>query len=123
MLKVKTYIKEVGDKGIGLFAGEFIPKGTIIWKNSILHKRLTNLDDLNEEEVNYVKTYAFMENEYWVLCIDDSKYVNHSSNPNTYHKNGNIYALRDLNNNEEILENYLNYCEYRNKFGLGFQEK
>jgi len=32
MLQVKTYVKESKIHGNGLFAKEFIPKGTIIWK-------------------------------------------------------------------------------------------
>ena len=34
MNQIKTYIDRSGIEGIGLFAGEFIPKGTLIWKPS-----------------------------------------------------------------------------------------
>ncbi len=34
MLLIKTYLdtRKILHAGIGLFAGEFIPKGTIVWK-------------------------------------------------------------------------------------------
>lgn len=110
MNQVKTYIDKSEIEGIGLFAGEFIPKGTLIWKFSGLDTQYTEqqLKDLQltELEKAYFKRYEFgIGEDLYIFCSDDAKYCNHSDNPNTegYPEQ---YALRDINIGEEITCNY-----------------
>ena len=115
MLKVKTHIYKSLISGIGLFANEFIPKGTIIWENSpgldivFSEKKYLKLTGLDKE---FVKKYSFRYADKYYLCIDDSRFFNHSENPNCMDSEpigneiGKTIALRDINNGEELTSNY-----------------
>lgn len=88
MNQVKTYIAESDIEGIGLFAAEFIPKGTLIWKFSGLDLKLTLEEikslNLNDIEEKYFFRYEFGKDGIYYVCSDNAKYCNHSDSPNTY---------------------------------------
>lgn len=125
MLKVKTHIKESAISGFGLFASEFIPKGTLIWQLNhvvdkiIYPKDLLLLDDL---ELKFIDTYAYKEGDKLILCSDNGKYINHSSTPNTLDTIDPILgsitvALVDINEGEEIVSNYESFDDDFAKYG------
>lgn len=115
MLTVKTYIDRSSIHGFGLFAGEFIPKDTLIWE---LNREL----DLIISQEKYEKLSAVVKEHFdrfayysegcggWVLCFDNAKFVNHSNTPNTYGV-GNTIVSRDIQIGEEITENYYGFSE------------
>ncbi len=109
MNQVKTYIDKSNIEGIGLFAAEFITKGTLIWKFSGLDLKLTPLEriglKLNDIETHYFKRYEFGKDGVFIFCSDDAKYCNHADFPNT---NGYLeqYAIKDIQIGEEITCNY-----------------
>lgn len=110
MLKVKTALKASPIHGIGLFAKQFIPKGTIVWEMSELDLKLTReefnrLDDITKELFNY---YGFTDGGHYILGVDNSRFVNHSDSPNVV----NDIAARDIEIGEEITYDYKNFdCE------------
>lgn len=114
MLKIPTYIKESKIAGFGLFAAEFIPKGTLIWQLNLIVDKIINehnLIHLDDLERKFVDTYGYKVGNDIILCSDNGKYINHSKNPNTIDYIDKILgsitiAARDIQKDEEIVSNY-----------------
>lgn len=106
--------------GNGCFAAEFIPKGTLIWKlNPTLDQIYTehNLLMMTDLEQEFVKTYAYMHNDLYFLCIDNARFFNHSIDDCNTHDPSDeyaTYAARDINPGEEILSDYRNFGSTEN---------
>ncbi|MCX6785382.1 MAG: SET domain-containing protein [Candidatus Komeilibacteria bacterium] len=115
MIKVKTKLGISSIHGIGLFADQFIPKGTITWEYHPLFDT-----GFSEEEMGQMSkpartqflNYAYFDKELnkYILCFDDQRFINHSS------KNYNIVstprqdtAARDIQIGEELLCDYIKY--------------
>ncbi len=120
MLLVKTRVRDAyrGDVhiGLGLFADQFIPKGTVIWRfNPVIDKVIPvgELEGLTEIERQFIDTYTYREGDTLVLCSDDAKYVNHSRTPNTdnyENEMGSVTVARvDINIGEEITSDYRDF--------------
>lgn len=115
MLLVKTKLGFSKLHGIGLFADQFISKGTPIWK----FKRGFDLK-YTEEELNQLAkpardqflhySYSYREagQEQYVLCADDYRFLNHFKNPNTVNieaegeEEGIDIAKIDISSGEEL---------------------
>lgn len=121
MLVIATHLRQTLDAGIGLFASQFIAKGTTYWVRDtkfdllISQKDFLNMKGLQRE---FVKTYAFKEKSgNWYLCTDNGKFSNHSSTPNTeniYNANRELVSCKasiDIHENDEILCDYFDFCE------------
>lgn len=115
MLLVKTSINKSKIDGIGLFAAEFIPKGTLIWKffsgfDFIMKKKEVN--KLPEVGKSWVLRYGYYNGDEggYVICVDDARFFNHSGKPNTENtgKIGTI-ATKDISNGEEITCDYFEF--------------
>ena len=82
MLCVKTVLKQSLIHGIGLFADEDIPKGTIVWKfNDLIDLVLSEeqIDSLEEASKSQILNYSFKTvNGYYVLVGDDNRFINFS---------------------------------------------
>jgi len=111
--------------GLGTFAEEPIRKGQLIW---IFDPRFdlvlseSEIRDLPDVVREYCLVHSYSESregkEFFILSVDDSKYMNHSDSPNaieTKDKLGNI-AAADILVGEEIT------CDYR-AFDLRADEK
>lgn len=73
--------------GTGLFAAEFIPEGTIIWRfDPVVDIRLTinQIERLAPACREQIERYTYREKSsgLYVLCGDDARFFNHSSDPN-----------------------------------------
>ncbi|MBY8992526.1 MAG: SET domain-containing protein-lysine N-methyltransferase [Candidatus Lokiarchaeota archaeon] len=73
--------------------------------------------------IDTLLTYAYYDEilDALVFCLDDSKYVNHSLNPNsgTIEENSlSAIARRDIRPGEEITEDYSTYvlCDWLKKY-------
>jgi|SRR3989344_5403230 len=120
VLLVKTKIGPSKIHGIGLFADQFIPKGTLIWKftpnfdQKISVKKINNFP---KELQDYLETYTWPSKEPGKYCLvfDEAKFFNHSKFPNTisipYENEEEIITLasRDIPPGEEITGNYKEY--------------
>lgn len=116
MMYVKTKLGMSKIHGIGLFADEFISKGTIVWKFVPgLDMRFTReqIDSLSPVARQYIATYTYLskESNLLVFPIDNAKHFNHSENPNCisdqYDDNEAMtIALRDIQVGEEMSEDY-----------------
>lgn len=87
MILVKTKIGPSKINGIGLFANQFILKGTPTWKfqpGFDLKVDKSELANLFEPAKEQFLKYAYLNpktNKY-ILCFDDARFFNHSDNPN-----------------------------------------
>lgn len=116
MLLVKTKLAHSAIHGIGLFADEFIPKGTIIWKfNPVIDITLCldQIEKLSEPSCEQIKKYTYrsMISGCYVLCGDDARFFNHSTEPNCYdvcesQEQDLTIARRDIEKDEELTSDY-----------------
>ena len=117
MLLVKTRIGTSPIAGIGLFADEFIPKGTPIWrfkKGFDIRVDQAYVDALPGPAKAFFATYAYQNQETlrYVLCADNARFFNHSDTPNTTcvedpeDEDTMDIALRDIAPGEELTVDY-----------------
>ena len=121
MLLVKTEVRPSTIHGLGLFAGEFIPKGKVIWEFepgfdlAIDKEKIDNLPPIPRK---WFQHYAHLsrKNGKYTLSVDNDRYINHSSNPNTEDIDTGreelaTVALRDIEAGEELTCDYLAYSQ------------
>ena len=117
---VKTKIAPSKIQGIGLFADEFIPKGTIIWKFTKgfdLKFTKEQIKKFPKQVKDYLNTYMWSSKKSGKYCFssDNGKYFNHSKNPNSlsaYYDNEEevvTKAIKDIQKGEEITDNYSSF--------------
>jgi len=97
IIKIKTK-----DKGYGLFATRKINKNEIVWE-------LDNLCKIFPLKESIIKKYplAFQFGDNYVFCNDDSDFMNHSCDPNTWWgSDRQLIARRRINKGEEITYDY-----------------
>ncbi len=112
MILIKHSVKPSSIGGLGLFAAQKIEKDDIIWKNNTDSEWI-----ITEMEKN--KLSAYMQNvfEYhgyfdkiqlkWKLPLDNARYMNHSSTPNTYiDSEGNSRASFEIDIDQEMTCDY-----------------
>ncbi len=123
MLLVKTKVGPSAIEGVGLFADEFILKGTRYWElvpgfDHILTDE--ELAALPQPAREYWKHYAYKSKDIgkWILCGDNTRFMNHSAkNPAVTNydekKNGErvAFAARDIQPGEELTVDYRDFDE------------
>lgn len=118
MLLVPTFLARSPIHGIGLFAAEAIPKGTLVWKYHEGIDRLISVgayERLPNAARMFIDHYAsLIRPDLYLLCGDDARFVNHNRNGNIACQSDAIdcddLALRDIAAGEEITEDYHNFC-------------
>lgn len=113
MLLIKTVLKESSLHGVGVFAAEFIPAGTVIWKESFIDKRFPeNITNIMEGAVlDWFTEHASLYEGEWLLDGDNAKYMNHSGMPNTRCHGPNIYSAKDISIGTELTIDYTEFDE------------
>ena len=116
MLLVKTKLGVSKISGIGLFADQFIPKDTIIWKFTngvdlkISDEKLQELEKEYPLEDLRKYLYRSKSSNQHILCGDDGRFINHSFQPNTLDTSeddeGFTIAANDIQPGEEITSDY-----------------
>ena len=114
MLLVKTKVGVSGIHGLGLFADQFIPKGTPIWRFTphlditLSEKELMSLPPLAQESIHHYCYHSAVNGAY-ILPFDDARFFNHSNKPNVTSVDvpddpeGLEIASRDIAVGEELL--------------------
>jgi len=117
VLLVKTLIRPSRIQGTGLFADEFIKKGTIVWRweeGFDLRVPEEDLKKLSGPARDTFLKYCYFSkrSNRFVLCFDDARFINHSDTPNLK----NVFApdagedfdiaVRDIHPGEEITGDY-----------------
>lgn len=127
MILVKNSIGPSKIHGIGLFADQFIPKGTPVWKFQpgfdlkFSEEQLQKLSDPAKEQcLKYC--YRNKKTGMYILCFDDTRFQNHSDQPTCIDQSvpeddeGIDVAARDINVGEELTMDY-------SKYDSDFQDK
>jgi hypothetical protein len=113
MLLVKTKIGSSKINGIGLFADQFIPKGTLVQKfmpgfDLIIPEN--EIQKLSEPAREQFLKYAYKNRDrQYILCFDDTRFLNHSDDPNLISNDPNEEidtAAKDIQKGEELTVNY-----------------
>jgi SET domain-containing protein len=92
-------------EGLGLIATAFIPKGTVIWILDKNEKRLT-LEELRKLPPD-IQKLAYQDKDKYIITTDDSQYMNHSCNPNTWWiDDETLEAYRDIQPGEDVTYDY-----------------
>lgn len=142
MLIVRTEVKPVEGKGLGLFAAEPILADLAWWVYSPVFDKImpsahVNQFRLGSVERDFLEKYGCLEPDGSLyVFMDNARFVNHSENPNSLvkiitaydakdkseilsFKTKIIFASRDIEIGEEITCNYRDICEAC-KSDLGF---
>ena len=117
MILVKTKIGPSKINGVGLFANQFIPKGTSVWKFQYPDLKIdkSELSKLSEPAREQFLKYTYLnpESNKYILCFDDSRFFNHSDNPNCIdtksqdgEEEGVDVAVKDIQEGDELTCNY-----------------
>jgi SET domain-containing protein len=115
MLLVRTRLEKSAVHGIGLFADQFIPKGTTLWRFHPTVDTKHSLDQLSEvapPSLEQLRRYTYREkySGLYVLCGDDARFFNHAKNPNCIDvddgQEGITVAVRDIQPGEEMTCDY-----------------
>ncbi len=120
MLAKLFEVKETGGRGKGLFAKQFIPKGTIVWVEDdnpdnakVLTAEDLGYDKMSEKEKLELFDYAYRrENGTFIAFSDDTKYINHSCNANILGTElGFDIVVKDIEKGEEATYDYRDFYD------------
>ncbi|MGB7256740.1 MAG: SET domain-containing protein [Pseudolabrys sp.] len=109
MLLVKTYLDKSAIHGLGVFAGEFIRKGTKIWRwvegfdRAYTPKQFARLP---KPARDYIRHHGYRADGEILIGMDHDHHMNHSADANTFWKNGYVIACRDIRKGAEITNDY-----------------
>ena len=113
MLMVRTYLAPSAIEGLGVFAGEFIERGRLVWTLNPLFDifiRESEIEELPQHMQEFIGRYTWTYVKIpGVVCLesDYGKFMNHSLTPNTdFRVWDKGYALTDIAHGEEITCNY-----------------
>jgi SET domain-containing protein len=109
MLLVRTYIDKSAIHGLGVFADEFIRKGSKVWKFVEGFDRAWSPREfakLPKPARDFIQWHGYRVDGEILLTADHDHHMNHSERSNTKWSNGHIVATRDIRRGDEITNNY-----------------
>lgn len=116
MMMVKTELKPSSIEGLGVFALEFIPSGSVVWKlddrfYSMVHENdLKKLPPLMQDHFERYSWPHLFKEGILCCCIDNGRFMNHSKNANTDFRDQEVgKAKKDILVGEEITCNYAEF--------------
>lgn len=115
MYTVKTYLDRSSIAGVGVFAGENVPKGTVIWTMVEGFDRVFTAEQFASFPVRaqeHIRRHGYLHRGVFYLDADHGPFTNHSDNPNSVTlSQKEIVASRDIKKGEEITCNYYEFDE------------
>ena len=111
MIHPATKVQYIDDTiGYGVFATEFIPKGTITWVRDALDREITPADfyALPEPIIETALKYSYRNSKgNFIMPWDHTRYTNHSFTPNTILTPYNFeIAISNIQAGEQITNDY-----------------
>jgi SET domain-containing protein len=126
MMLVKSILRASSIHGLGVFADQFIARGTEVWKfipEFDLEKTEDEIRSLPDHIQKWISRYGYLDKylNLYILCFDDARYINHSDQSNIAPdyarcRYGIDIALRDIESGEEITTNYRLFDALDNDF-------
>lgn len=109
MLVIKTKLKEVKGKGIGLIADQEIKKGQSTWVYNPIVDIKVKKKSIPSAAKGFFNVYSVdIGKDFIILNTDNARFTNHSDDPNT--KSLGLYkdniAIKNIHKGEEITINY-----------------
>ncbi|MFO1129550.1 MAG: SET domain-containing protein [Rhodospirillales bacterium] len=114
MMLVKNYVAPSGIHGVGVFAGESIAKGTRLYQfveGVDITMTREQAAAYSTEFARFMNIFAYVDpiDRTMVISIDNSRFMNHSDDPNTDWDDTFGWATRDIDKGEEITCDYYNF--------------
>jgi SET domain-containing protein len=113
MLTVSTYVTPSAIDGLGVFAGEYIERGRLMWSLNPKFDIFVSREEIEgyvPHLQNFISRYSYPHLEMpgmVVIDCDNGRFMNHSLTPNTdFRIFDKGYALFDIAQGEEITCNY-----------------
>lgn len=118
MLVVNTILRPSGIHGIGVFADEYIRRGTTVWKyfkGFDYYLSNTFVSSLPLLARGVITRFCDHNSMGWLVVPDNARFFNHSGRANTIelpNHQGLLIASRDIAVGEEITEDYGDECDF-----------
>lgn len=117
MLYINSFVSESNIHWLWLFAGEKIPKWTLIgefvfWIDiSLSSNEYENLEPKFRE---FFDSYGWKDkiSGKYMLNVDNTRFINHSKNPNILHEWYKIIAAIDIDKWNELLDDYSDFDDW-----------
>lgn len=121
MFLFKTEVKVATNPkmGLGLFATEFIPKDSIVWKfeeGVDIKISIDKVQQMSNAQQEYFNKYAWIENNYYYSSCDLTNFLNHSYTPNLNNTKDVTIALKNIEPGEELFTNYAEFDDCFNDY-------
>lgn len=122
MLVIPTYVERSSIDGLGLFAGQDIEEGDVIWfydpsTDLVFDKQTFNqiIELLPKDVSERITRWSYTRKGTIVLPADNAKFVNHSNHPNIICNGKYDLAVRKILKDEEITNDYKQFEEDPNQ--------
>jgi hypothetical protein len=116
MLTVSSYVAPSAIDGLGVFSGEFIPGGRLLWSLNTKFDIFIyqgEIEGLPPHVQDFIARYSYPHLEMpgvLVVDSDNGRFMNHSLTPNTdFRIFDKGYALADIAQGEELTCNYYEF--------------
>ena len=112
MLLVETCLAPSPLEGLGVYASQFIPEGTLVWVlDPAVDIVLSETQLLERPHVyrQFMQRHAYFDRTLggYLLDGDNARFLNHHAEPNLrFREDGNGVAARDIAPGEEIVCDY-----------------
>lgn len=111
MFKVPTYLAPSPIHGFGVYTAVPIPAGTVLWTfdppvdQEIAPEEMASIPEPHQTRLRH---FSYLdESGVYILCGDNARFMNHSSEPNCDDTGAVTIAKRDIEPDEELT------CDYR----------
>ncbi len=116
MFVIKTRVAPSRIHGVGVFAGEAVAAGQVVWRYEPAFDRVIADDERDAQPPafrDYLDMYAYPSADLGgktLLSCDHAKFLNHSEDPNTEERRFESVARRAIAAGEEITCDYRAFC-------------
>ena len=113
MLTIRTSVGKSAFAGLGLFAAEFVPARTVVWRKtgiSPISYTPEAFESLPAKLQDFILFYGFIDFDTgkYQIDVDNARFANHSDAPNLFSSRNEIEMIArvDLHPGDEITINY-----------------